>query len=57
MGLPALTSHVISPHALLDIVPNTDSIRATDETRLQSPEQAALSIPLLLDLRDPLRGL
>ena len=56
MGLPALTSHVISPHALLGIVPNTDPIRATDETRLQSPEQAALSIPLLLNLRDPLRG-
>lgn len=56
MGLPALTSRVIFPHALVGIVPNTDPIRATDETWLQSPELAALSIPLFLDLRDPLRG-
>lgn len=46
MELPALTSHVIFPYALHGIVPNTDPIRATDETWFQSPEQASLSIPL-----------
>lgn len=46
MGLPALTSRVIFPYAFLGIVPNTDPIRATDETWFQSPEQVSLSIPL-----------
>lgn len=61
-SLSALTSYVAFPRALLGIQLNTDPTRAIDGTWLQSPERAsaegptALSIPLFLDSRGPLKG-